>query len=148
MAVGGWDMQAGWIIGVARKTGWGIDTEEYGVAILDMTMALNAVRRLVGRAPEVHVWVKKPLAGKGGELTPGGIQRRDAAQDACCVAHSASDATETLILRSYRGLSPVSSRPHAREPVARWIPGTRPGMTTLALFGDWAHFCYFRFIAL
>jgi hypothetical protein len=81
MAVGGWDMQAGWIIGVARKTGWGIDTEEYGVAILDMTMALNAVRRLVGRAPEVHVWVKEPLAGKGGELAPGGIQRRDDAQD-------------------------------------------------------------------
>jgi hypothetical protein len=74
-------MQTGWIIGVARKTGRRIDTEEYGVTILDMTMALNAVRRLVGRAPDTHVWVKEPLAGKGAELTPGSIRRRDAAHD-------------------------------------------------------------------
>lgn len=74
-------MQAGWIIGVARKTRGRIDTEEYGVAILDMTMALNAVRLLVGRAPEIHVWVKEPLAGKAEGLVASDIQCRDAAQD-------------------------------------------------------------------
>ena len=80
--MGGPNMQAGWIIGVAKRSGRRIDTQEYGVAILDMTMALNAVRRLVGRAPETHVWVKEPLAGKVEGLAPGGIQCRDAAQDA------------------------------------------------------------------
>ena len=69
-------MQTGWIIGVARKSGGRIDTEEYAVAIVDMTMALNAVRRLVGRGPETHVWVKEPLLAEGPELEPGGICRR------------------------------------------------------------------------
>jgi hypothetical protein len=55
-------MQAGWIIGVARKTGGRIDAKEYRVAIGDTTTALNAVRRLVGRTPECHVWVKGPLS--------------------------------------------------------------------------------------
>ena len=58
----GW--KTGWIIGVARKTDGRIDAEEYGVAIPDMSLALNAVRRLVGRAPETHVWVKEPRAGR------------------------------------------------------------------------------------
>jgi hypothetical protein len=71
-------MQAGWIVGVARKIGRRIDTEEYGVAILDLTLALKAVQRPVGRAPETHVWVKEPLVGA---IVPGDIQRRDAAQD-------------------------------------------------------------------
>src|SRR5262245_37828657 len=31
---------------------------------------------------------------------------------------------------SYRGLSPVSSHPRAPEQGGRWIPGTRPGMTS------------------
>jgi hypothetical protein len=70
-------MQTGWIIGVARKTGGRIDAEEYGVAIADMAMALNAVRRLVGRAPETHAWIKGPLLADGSELEPGGIRRRD-----------------------------------------------------------------------
>lgn len=70
-------MQTGWIIGVARKTGGRIDAEEYGVAIADMAMALNAVRRLVGRAPETHAWVMGPLLADGAELELGGIRRRD-----------------------------------------------------------------------
>jgi hypothetical protein len=71
----GW--QTGWIIGVARKTGGRIEAEEYGVAIADMAMALNAVRRLVGRAPETHAWVMGPLFADAVELEPGRIRRRD-----------------------------------------------------------------------
>ena len=70
-------MQTGWIIGVARKTGGRIEAEEYGVAIADMAMALNAVRRLVGRGPETHVWIKEPLFEEAPELEPGGIRPRD-----------------------------------------------------------------------
>jgi hypothetical protein len=70
-------MQAGWIVGVARKTGGRIDAEEYGVAIGDMTMALNAVRRLVGRGPDSHAWVKGPLLADAEQLEPGSICRRD-----------------------------------------------------------------------
>ena len=70
-------MHTGWIIGVARKTGGRIDAEEYGVAIADMVLALNAVRRLIGRAPETHVWVKEPMLEEGQELEPGGVHRRD-----------------------------------------------------------------------
>ncbi len=70
-------MQAGWIVGVARKTGGRIDAEEYGVAIADMAMALNADRRLVGRGPESHVWVKGPLLADAADLAPGGVRRRD-----------------------------------------------------------------------
>jgi hypothetical protein len=72
----GW--KTGWIIGVARKTDGRIDAEEYGVAIPDMSLALNAVRRLVGRAPETHVWGKEPMLGEGEALEPGAIHRRDA----------------------------------------------------------------------
>ena len=72
----GW--KTGWIIGVARKTDGRIDAEEYGVAIADMSLALNAVRRLVGRAPETHVWVKEPMLGEGIALEPGAVHRRDA----------------------------------------------------------------------
>jgi hypothetical protein len=71
----GW--QTGWIIGVARKTGGRIDAEEYGVAIADMATALNAVRRLVGRAPETHAWVMGPLIAGAADLEPGRIRRRD-----------------------------------------------------------------------
>jgi hypothetical protein len=70
-------MQAGWIIGVARKTGGRIDAEEYGVAIGDMTMALNAVRRLVGRSPDCHAWVKGRLLADDAALELGSICRRD-----------------------------------------------------------------------
>jgi hypothetical protein len=68
----------GWVVGVARKTDGRIDAEEYGVAIADMGLALNAVRRLVGRAPETHVWVKEPMLGEGEALEPGAVHRRDA----------------------------------------------------------------------
>ena len=78
-------MQAGWIIGVARKSSGRIDAEEYTVAIADMTMALNAVRRLVGRRPETHVWVKEPLREAEPEHEPGAIRRRDGGvPDAAC----------------------------------------------------------------
>lgn len=72
------DLNTGWIIGVARKTDGRIDAEEYGVAIADMSLALSAVRRLVGRAPETHVWVKEPMLGGGDALEPGAVRRREA----------------------------------------------------------------------
>jgi hypothetical protein len=72
----GW--KTGWIIGVARKTDGRIDPEEYGVAIPDMSLALNAVRRLVGRAPETHIWVKEPMLGDEMALESGAVRRRDA----------------------------------------------------------------------
>jgi hypothetical protein len=74
-------MHTGWIIGVARKAGGRIDAEDYAVAIVDMTMALNAVRRRVGRAPDVHVWVREPLLEAAPNLAPGGIRRWDAPHD-------------------------------------------------------------------
>jgi hypothetical protein len=70
-------MHSGWIIGVARKAGGRIDAEDYAVAIPDMTLALNAVRRLVGRAPDIHVWVKEPLLAEPLEIEPGSVHRQD-----------------------------------------------------------------------
>ena len=68
----------GWIIGVARRIDGRIDAEEYGVAIADMSVALKTVRRLVGRAPETHVWIKEPMLREGQSLEPGAVRRRDA----------------------------------------------------------------------
>jgi hypothetical protein len=70
-------MQNGWIIGVARRTGGRIDTEDYAVAIPDMTLALNAVRRLVGRTPDIHVWVKEPLVAEASEIEAGDVRHGD-----------------------------------------------------------------------
>jgi hypothetical protein len=71
-------MHTGWIIGVARKAGGRIDAEDYAVAIADMTMALKAVRRHVGRAPDAHVWVKERLLEAAPNLPSGSIRRWDA----------------------------------------------------------------------
>jgi hypothetical protein len=73
-------MQNGWIIGVARRAGGRIDAEDYAVAIPDMTLALNAVRRLVGRTPDIHVWVKERLLPGTSEIEAGGIRRWDTPQ--------------------------------------------------------------------
>jgi len=74
-------MHIGWIIGVARKADGRIDAEDYAVAIVDMTMALKAVRARVGRAPDVHVWVKERLLEAAPNLPSGSIRRWDAAHD-------------------------------------------------------------------
>ena len=77
-------MQTGWIIGVARKAGGRIDAEDYAVAIPDMGLALNAVRRLVGRAPDIHVWVKAPLLAEASEIGLGSVHRPDSSPE---IAH-------------------------------------------------------------
>jgi hypothetical protein len=52
----------GWIIGVSKR---GLDgrrsTEFYDVAIGDFDQAIGAVRALMGKAREVHVWIREPL---------------------------------------------------------------------------------------
>jgi hypothetical protein len=70
-------MHTGWIIGVARRAGGRIDAEDYAVAIPDMTLALNAVRRLVGRTPDIHVWVKEPFLAEASEIEAGNVRRGD-----------------------------------------------------------------------
>jgi hypothetical protein len=75
-------MKTGWIVGVAMKAQGRVEAEDYAVAIDDMVMALNAVRRLVGRRPDTHVWVKEPLRDAASQLAPGTIRRQATPREA------------------------------------------------------------------
>ena len=73
-------MWNGWFVGVSKRGSDGRRrTDFYDVAIQDFDKALSAVRASVGKARELHVWIKEPLEDwriMSQKLQRGEIRRR------------------------------------------------------------------------